>query len=66
MKKRTVGEIFLELEVLIYELIDRHGFQFGDILYWVYGLLTIHRPDAREEYTSGGHPEFYYGPPREY
>ena len=62
MAKRRVGEIFLELEELIDELIDKHEFQWGDILYWVYGHLKIHRPDAQEEYIDGDKPEFHYGP----
>lgn len=61
-KKRTAGDIFLELEKLIDELIDGHGFQWGDIIYWVYGHLKIHRPDAQEEYLDGDHPVLYYGP----
>jgi len=59
-KERTVGDIFLELEVLLDELIDKHGFQWGDILWWVFGHLKIHRPDAQEKYISGGHPKFDY------
>lgn len=61
-KCRPAGEIFLELEALMDELIDSHGFQWGDILGWAYTHLLVHRPDAREEYKAGGHPEFYYGP----
>jgi len=64
-KKLTVGEIFLELEVLLDSLIEDHGFQWGDILWWVFGHLKIHRPDAQEHYVAGGHPEFHYGPKRE-
>lgn len=61
-KNRTVGDIYLELEALFDELIDKHEFQWGDILWWVFGHLKIHRPDAREEYVAGGHPDFHYGP----
>lgn len=61
-KKRSVGDIFLELEILIDELIDVHEFQWGDVLWWVFGHLKIHRPDAREKYVGGGHPVFDYGP----
>lgn len=57
---RPVGQIFLELEALLDELIDDHGFQWGDILYWIWGHLKIHRPDAQEEYEDGGHPTFFY------
>jgi hypothetical protein len=58
---RPVGEIFLELEVLIDELVDQHDFQWGDILWWVLGHLKIHRPDAQEKYVAGGSPTFEYG-----
>lgn len=61
-KRRKVGDIFLDLEVLLDELIDDHGFQFGDILYWAYGHLKFHRQDAQEELVDGGDIEFYYGP----
>lgn len=62
--KRTAGEIFLQLEELIDALIDDHGFQWGDVLWWVFGHLKIHRPDAQEEYIKGGHPEFKYEAPK--
>lgn len=64
-KKRKVGDIFLELEILIDELIEDHEFQWGDILYWILGHLKIHRPDAQEEYLDGTNPEFQYGPKRD-
>ena len=62
-KKRPISDIYLDLEVLLDEMIDGHGVQWGDILFWIWGHLMIHRPDAREEYVKEGeHPEFYYGP----
>lgn len=64
-RKRKVVTIFLDLEKLFDELIEDHGFEWGDILYWVYGHLNIHRPDAREEYEDGDKTEFYYGPTRD-
>ncbi len=57
---RSVGKIYLELEKLTDELIDDHGFQWGDILWWVFGHLKIHRPDAQEEYEDGSSPVFSY------
>lgn len=63
--KRAAGEILLDLEELLDELIDDHSFQFGDIIYWVYGHLKIHRPDAEEEYLDDTHPYLYYGPGKE-
>lgn len=64
MKKkiRPVGDIYLDLEALVDEAIESHDVQWGDLLNWLHGHLMIHRPDAREEYESGGHPKFYYGP----
>lgn len=59
-KKRTVGYIFLKLEELIDELIDDHGFQWGDIIYWVYGHLMIHRKDAQEVEEDGSNPVLKY------
>jgi hypothetical protein len=59
---RKMGDILLDLEVILDELVDSQDLQFGDILNLVYGHLVIHRPDAREEYTAGGHPEFRYAP----
>ena len=62
MKRRKFGDILLDLEVILDEMVDSHDAQWGDVLNLVYGHLVIHRPDAREEYIEGGHPEFYYGP----
>lgn len=62
MKKRKFSEILLDAEKLIDEAIDSHGVQWGDLIFWLYGHLMIHRPDAREEYLDDSHPELYYGP----
>ena len=61
-KIRPYGEILLELEEKLDEMIDDHGVQAGDILNGVYGHLESHRPDCFEEYEDGGCPTFYYGP----
>lgn len=60
-KTETYGETLLELEAVLDKLVDLHEAQWGDILYSVYGHLVVHRPDAREEYITGGHPSFFYG-----
>jgi hypothetical protein len=63
MKKiRPLGEILLELEELITEMVHAHGLQWGDIFGLVRSHLEIHEPAAREEYVDGGNPEFKYGP----
>ena len=61
---RPMGEILLELEPLILEMVEDHDSQWGDVLNLVRGYLEVHCPGAQEEYTKGGHPEFYYGPKR--
>lgn len=60
-RKRSTGEILLELEPLLEELTDDHELQWSDTLFLVYGWLMVHRPEAREEYLDGTHPEFFYG-----
>ena len=60
---RPAGDIYLDLEVLYDELVETHGMQMGDLMYWLYGHLKIHRPDCVEEYVlDGTSPEFKYGP----
>lgn len=61
-KLRKAGDIFLEIEPHLNELMD-HGYQWGDLLALMHTWLMIHRPGDREQYTDGGHPEFFYGHP---
>lgn len=62
MKKRNTGDILLEMEPLILELVDQ-GLQHGDILALIWVYLTVHAPGAREVYTKdGSSPIMYYGP----
>lgn len=60
-KRRPSGEILLDMEPLILELVDQ-GLQWGDILNIVRGYLEVHCPDAQEEYRDGTKPIFFYGP----
>ena len=60
-KLRPVGDILLDLEVLLEELVDQ-GLQLGDILALVNTWTTVHAPEAIEEYLDGSHPIFHYGP----
>lgn len=64
MKKlRPMGELLLEMEELLDEMIEVHGLQWGDVLNLVHGHLEVHRPDAQEEYSEdGSNPIFFYGP----
>jgi hypothetical protein len=59
-KQRKTGEVLLDMEPLLLELVDQE-MQWGDILALVYGYLMVHSPDSREEYEDGSHPIFYYG-----
>ena len=63
-KLRPLGATLLDLENIMLEMAVDHDLQWGDILNLVRGYLEVHCPHAREEYTAGGNPEFYYGPQR--
>lgn len=63
-KLRPLGDILLDLEVILDEMVDKHELQMGDILALVQSHLIIHRPDCIEEYVDGTHPEYFYGPVR--
>lgn len=57
-----MGQTLLDLEKVLLEMCIDHDMQWGDVLNIVRGYLEVHVPGAREEYTEGGHPVFYYGP----
>lgn len=61
-KIRPTGYITQDLELLLEELIDQHQLQHGEVLALVDAWITIHRPDAKEEYQDGTNPIYYYGP----
>lgn len=62
MKKlRRLGDVTLDLEQVLDEMTTDHDLQWGEVLHLVYAWLVIHAPANREEYISGGHPEFFYG-----
>lgn len=59
-KPRTTGDVLLDLEPLLFELVDQ-GLQHGDILALTMAWLQVHAPGAREEYDDGSKPIYYYG-----
>ena len=67
MKKvRPLGNVLLELETVLEEMVDSHDLQAGDILNLVFGWIQVHRPAAIEEYVDDdSSPVFYYGPRKE-
>jgi len=60
-KVRPLGDITLELEPLLLEMVSSHELQHGEILNIIRGYLEIHCPDAQEQYTDGTTPVFFYG-----
>lgn len=60
-KLRPLGDILLEIEPLLLELVESHDLQWGDVFALLRGYLEVHLPDAQEEYLDGTRPEFYYG-----
>lgn len=61
-KIRPLGEILLDMEVLLLEMVCDHDLQWGDIFNVIRGYLEVHCLGAQEKYTKGGSPKFYYGP----
>lgn len=62
---RPVSEALLKMEPLLFELVDDHGLQLGELLGLVKTWAEIHFPNCIEKYTEdGSRPEYYYGPPR--
>jgi hypothetical protein len=64
-KIRPLGDILLDLEVLIDEAIDDHELQDVDLYSLLRGHIESHRPDCKMEYVDGTFPEMYFGPRRE-
>lgn len=60
-KIRPIGEVLLDLEELLLEMVDTHDLQWGEILNLIRGYLEIHCPEAKEVYLNGDSPIFYYG-----
>ena len=60
-KIRPLGNITEDMEKLLFEMVDDHDLQWGEILNLVHGHLAIHLPNAQEEYEDNSSPVFYYG-----
>ena len=43
-------------------MVYEHQMQHGEVLNIVNGYLDIHCPEAKEQYTDGTQPVFFYGP----
>ena len=62
MKLRPLGDVLLDMEPLLDELLVDHDLQHGDVLALVYQHMVVHNPNQIEEYEDGSNPIFYYGP----
>jgi len=61
---RPLGDVLLDIEPLLEELIDEHDLQKGDVLALINVWIDVHRPCCKEEYQDGSRPVFKYGPQR--
>lgn len=60
-KLRPAGDVLLDLEPLLFELVQDHSLQCGDVLALINVWIQTHYPAAIEEYTAGGSPQMFYG-----
>lgn len=58
---RRMGDITLDLEVLLQEMVHDHDLQMGEVLALVSAWIEIHAPECIEEYEDGSHPIRFYG-----
>lgn len=62
MKLRPLGQVLLDAEPLIEELLIGHELQIGDLHALLDVYVQVHYPDAREVYEDGTSPALRYGP----
>lgn len=58
---RPLGDILLDLELIIDEMIYDHDLQWGDVRALTMQHMRTHNPDAQEKYVEGGSPIDFYG-----
>lgn len=60
---RSVGNIMLDMEPLLFELHIDQDLQHGEVISLISGWQHIHVPQQIETYEDGTHPGlYYYGP----
>lgn len=62
---RPAGEVLLEMEPLLFELVQDHEIQKGELLALISAWVDIHYAGAIEEYEDDTHPIFFYGSPEQ-
>ncbi len=58
---RKVGQILLDMEPLLEELVHEHELQKGELLALISRWVDIHAPDSIEEYVDKSPVIEYYG-----
>lgn len=64
-KLRPMGKIMLDLEPLLFELVEDHEMQYQEVSAQILAWISVHYPEAIPEYLDGTHPvlkKFNYGP----
>lgn len=61
-KLRPMGEILLDIEPFVIEMMEGHDLQHGDMYGLLQKYLEVHFPDHIEEYEDGSNPILSYGP----
>lgn len=59
---RRLGDITLDMEELILEMVEDHDLQWGEIRALLMQYLRTHCPESQEEYNDGSRPIDFYGP----
>lgn len=54
-----LGELLLEIEPLLEQMIDDHDLQKSDVLSLISGWIDVHRPSCIEKYLDGSSPVLY-------
>lgn len=61
-KLRPLGDITQDLEPLLFEMVDNHALQKGEVLALISVWIDIHYPLAIEVYENDNtSPEMFYG-----
>lgn len=61
MSLRPAGEVLLEMEPLLFELVQDHEIQKGELLALISRWVDIHYPSAIEVYEDDSVPVEFYG-----
>lgn len=60
-KLRKLGDVLLDLEPLLDEMVEGHELQMSDVLALIFRHLEMHNPGCIEEFLDGTKPVFFYG-----